>query len=160
MLDFISQQWECLLTAYKYTSAFGICLRNHKFIVDAHSNLPAEKGPKSLHWVGVAFLNYHRIAADLRCSHTAVWDVIRRFCETGSNKDQSRSGRYPCSTPSQDRCALVKVVQNWTMNNHWSLRRVISVMVSGCVHWKVWWADVCQEGNPRAILNLPHFVWQ
>ena len=69
-----------------------------------------KKGPNSSHWVKMGFLSIGYLPIFI--SQTAEEDAICCFRETGSNKDEPRSGWPPCSTPARDKFIVLTACRN------------------------------------------------
>lgn len=75
--------------------------QNCVFVMGRGANISREKRAQivALHQTG---FKLRRIARQLQCSKSAVFEAIRRFQETGFNVDRPRSGRPRISTPADD----------------------------------------------------------
>ena len=122
---------------------------NHKFIMGARYNLFPEK-IVTLGEGGFLSVGYLSICVAIKLLSSVV--SVKR-----SNKDRPRSGRLPCSTPARNRCVLVKVVQNWTVNNHRPMCKAISsdelrVSIGKC-------DGSCSHGDRAQSGNYSHLLW-
>ena len=152
MLAFILLQSECLPTAHKYTSAFGICLCVNHIFSWMHGLICLPKKDQNRYtewrWIFSGYDSYRlglQSSCCSRCHLSFLWNGLQQGLTPFwmATLFDTSPGQVCVGQGGSELDSEQSHLQWW---------------FSG-VHCKVLWAGVWQKGNPRASLTPLYFVW-